>query len=153
MVTVALYKPRIPPNTGNIMRLCSNMGFELNIVKPTGFSIDDKALKRARMDYFSNTEPILYDNFKKFLNNKDSNHICVVTKYGDQLYNKVNYTNDSILLFGSETNGLPKEILHSFSNKLIKIPMISGSRSLNLSNAVAIVAYEAWKQLKFSGAW
>ena len=66
MVTVALYKPRIPPNTGNIMRLCSNMGFELNIVKPTGFSIDDKALKRARMDYFSNTEPILYDNFKKF---------------------------------------------------------------------------------------
>ena len=152
MVSIVLYKPQIPPNTGNIMRLCTNTGFNLHIIGPTGFPLDDKSLKRAKMDYYSNTELTIHQSFKSFIKKKDPDNIFIITKFGSRLYNSVNFKNNIYLLFGSENKGLPKNILNSFDCRALKIPMVENSRSLNLSNSVAIVAYEAWKQIKFSGA-
>ena len=152
MITIVLYNPQIPPNTGNIMRLCSNIGFNLNIIEPIGFSLDDKSLKRAKLDYFSQINPIIYNNYQSFINSVDENKVYAVSKFGKNMYNNIRYFNDIFLLFGSETNGLPEFILNKLENRSLKIPMIKESRSINLSNSVSIVAYEAWRQLKFSGA-
>ena len=152
MINIVLYNPQIPPNTGNIMRLCSNTGFSLHIVQPTGFPLDDKSLKRAKLDYFSDINPTLHKNFKSFIDSTDEKKIYAVTKFGKRIYSEIKYDEDIFLLFGSETNGLPKVILNKLKNRSIKIPMINDSRSLNLSNSVAVVAYEVWRQLKFSSA-
>ena len=152
MINIVLYNPQIPPNTGNIMRLCSNTGFRLHIIEPAGFSLDDKSLKRARLDYFSDINPIIYKNYKSFLDAVDEKKIYAVTKFGTRMYSEIKYDKDIFLLFGSETTGLPKIILSKLKNRSIKIPMINDSRSLNLSNSVAIVVYEVWRQLKFSSA-
>ena len=152
MINIVLYNPQIPPNTGNIMRLCSNTGFRLHIIEPAGFSLDDKSLKRARLDYFSDINPIIYKNYKSFLDAVDEKKIYAVTKFGTRMYSEIKYDKDIFLLFGSETTGLPKIILSKLKNRSIKIPMINDSRSLNLSNSVAIVVFEVWRQLKFSGA-
>ena len=150
MINIVLYNPQIPPNTGNIMRLCSNTGFRLHIIEPAGFSLDDKSLKRARLDYFSDINPIIYKNYKSFLDAVDEKKIYAVTKFGTRMYSEIKYDKDIFLLFGSETTGLPKIILSKLKNRSIKIPMINDSRSINLSNSVAIVVYEVWRQLKFS---
>ena len=152
MINIVLYNPQIPPNTGNIMRLCSNTGFSLHIIEPCGFSLDDKSLKRAKMDYFSNINPIIYKDYKSFIDTIDENKIYAVTKFGTRVYSKIKYDKDIFLLFGSETTGLPEVILSKLKNRSIKIPMVNDSRSLNLSNSVAIVMYEVWRQLKFSSA-
>ena len=152
MITIVLYNPQIPPNTGNIMRLCSNTGFSLHIIEPIGFPLDDKSLKRAKLDYFSQINPVIHQNYISFINTVDEDKVYAVSKFGKNIYNNIRYSNDIFLLFGSETNGLPKFILNKFENHLLKIPMIKESRSINLSNSVSIVAYEAWRQLKFSGA-
>ena len=152
MVSIVLYKPQIPPNTGNIMRLCSNTGFNLHIIAPAGFPLDDKSLRRAKMDYYSNTELIIHQDFKSFIKKIDLDNIFIITKFGSKLYNSVSFTKNIYLLFGSENKGLPRNILKRFNCRALKIPMVENSRSLNLSNSVAIVAYEAWKQIKFSGA-
>ena len=152
MINIVLYSPQIPPNTGNIMRLCSNTGLTLHIIEPIGFLLDDKSLKRAKLDYFSDINPIIYKNYKSFINTIDEKKIYAVTKFGRKIYTEVNYDHNIFLLFGSETNGLPKTILSQLENRCLKIPMINKSRSLNLSNSVAIVVYEAWRQLKFSSA-
>ena len=152
MINVVLYNPQIPPNTGNIMRLCANTGFSLHIIEPVGFPLDDKSLKRAKLDYFSDINPIIYKNYKSFIDVIDEKKIYAVTKFGTRIYSEIKYDKDIFLLFGSETAGLPKEILNQLKNRSIKIPMKNNSRSLNLSNSVAIVAYEAWRQLKFSSA-
>ncbi len=152
MINIVLYNPQIPPNTGNIMRLCSNTGFSLHIVQPTGFPLDDKSLKRAKLDYFSDINPTIHKNFKSFIDSTDEKKIYAVTKFGKRIYSEIKYDDDIFLLFGSETNGLPKVILNKLKNRSIKIPMINDSRSLNLSNSVAVVAYEVWRQLKFSSA-
>ena len=152
MINIILHNPQIPPNTGNIMRLCSNTGFSLHIIEPVGFPLDDKSLKRAKLDYFSDINPIIYKNYKSFTDAIDEKKIYAVTKFGTRVYSEIKYDNDVFLLFGSETTGLPKEILRKLKNRLIKIPMVNDSRSLNLSNSVAIVAYEVWRQLKFSSA-
>ena len=152
MINIVLYNPQIPPNTGNIMRLCSNTGFSLHIVQPTGFPLDDKSLKRAKLDYFSDINPTIHKNFKSFIDSTDEKKIYAVTKFGKRIYSEIKYDEDIFLLFGSETNGLPKVILNKLKNRSIKIPMINDSRSLNLSNSVAVVAYEVWRQLKFSSA-
>ena len=152
MINIVLYNPQIPPNTGNIMRLCSNTGFSLHLIEPLGFHLDDKSLKRAKLDYFSDINPIIYKNYKSFIDVIDEKRIYAVTKYGTRIYTEIKYDKDIFLLFGSETNGLPNEILSKLKNRSIKIPMINDSRSINLSNSVAIVVYEVWRQLKFSSA-
>ena len=146
------YNPQIPPNTGNIMRLCSNTGFSLHIIEPVGFPLDDRSLKRAKLDYFSDINPTIYKNYKSFIEAIDEKKIYAVTKFGSKIYTEIKYDKDIFLLFGSETTGLPEVILSKLKNRSIKIPMINDSRSLNLSNSVAIVMYEVWRQLKFSGA-
>ena len=152
MINIVLYNPQIPPNTGNIMRLCANTGFSLHIIEPAGFSLDDKSLKRAKLDYFSNINPVIYKSYKSFIDSADEKKIYAVTKFGTRIYSEIKYNKDIFLLFGSETTGLPKVILSKLKNRSIKIPMINESRSLNLSNSVAIVVFEVWRQLKFSGA-
>ena len=150
MINIVLYNPQIPPNTGNIMRLCTNTGFSLHIIEPVGFPLDDKSLKRAKLDYFSNINPIIYKNYNSFIDAIDEKKIYAVTKFGTRIYSEIKYDKDIFLLFGSETTGLPKVILSKLKNRSIKIPMINDNRSLNLSNSVAIVVYEVWRQLKFS---
>ncbi len=150
MINIVLYNPQIPPNTGNIMRLCSNTGFHLHIIEPVGFPLDDKSLKRAKMDYFSDINPIIYKDYKSFIDTIDEKKIYAVTKFGTRIYSEIKYDKGIFLLFGSETTGLPKVILSKLENRSIRIPMINDSRSLNLSNSVAIVVYEVWRQLKFS---
>ena len=152
MINIVLYNPQIPPNTGNIMRLCTNTGFSLHIIEPVGFLLDDKSLKRAKLDYFSDINPIIYKNYKSFIDTIDEKKIYAVTKFGTRIYTEIKYEKDIFLLFGSETTGLPKVILSKLKNRSIKIPMINDSRSLNLSNSVAIVVYEVWRKLKFSSA-
>ncbi len=150
MINIVLYNPQIPPNTGNIMRLCSNAGFSLHIIEPVGFPLNDRSLKRAKLDYFSEINPTIYKNYNSFTNAIDEKKLYAVSKFGRKIYSEINYYNNIFLLFGSETTGLPKTILSQLENRSLKIPMIKNSRSLNLSNSVAIVAYEAWRQLKFS---
>ena len=151
MVTLVLYKPQIPPNTGNIMRLCTNTGFKLHLIKPLGFDLDDKSLKRAKLDYFSNTDPLIFENLETYIENINKNNLVIVTKFGKNKYIDANFTNNSIIMFGSEIEGLPKKFINKYENKTFRIPMLNNSRSLNLSNAAAIIAYEAWKSLNFSG--
>jgi len=151
MVTLVLYKPQIPPNTGNIMRLCTNTGFKLHLIKPLGFDLDDKSLKRAKLDYFSNTDPLIFENLETYIENINKNNLVIVTKFGKNKYIDANFTNNSIIMFGSEIDGLPKKFINRYENKTFRIPMLNNSRSLNLSNAAAIIAYEAWKSLNFSG--
>ena len=152
MINIVLYNPQIPPNTGNIMRLCSNTGFSLHIIEPLGFTLDNKSLKRAKLDYFSDINPIMHKNYKSFIDAIDGRKIYAVTKFGKRIYSEIKYDKDIFLLFGSETTGLPEVILRKLKNRSIKIPMINDTRSLNLSNSVAIVVYEVWRQLKFSSA-
>ena len=152
MVTLVLYKPQIPPNTGNIMRLCSNTGFKLHLIKPFGFHLDDKSLKRAKLDYFSNTEPAVFEDLDTYIENISVNDLVIITKFGKKKYTEAKFKSNSIIVFGSETEGLPKKFIEKYGDKTFKIPMLINSRSLNLSNAVAIIAYEAWTSLNFSGA-
>tara|TARA_B100001027_G_C16219625_1_gene309161 strand:- start:528 stop:989 length:462 start_codon:yes stop_codon:yes gene_type:complete len=150
MVDIVLYNPQIPPNTGNIMRLCSNTGFTLHLIEPLGFKLDEKSLKRAKLDYFSNIDPIIHKSFDDCFKVLDINNIYIISKYGYRNYDKAQFNTKSVILFGSESKGLPDLILSKYKGNTYKIPMIKNSRSLNLSNAVAVIAYEAWKQLKFS---
>jgi len=152
MISIVLYCPEIPPNTGNIMRLCSNTGFTLHIIKPTGFPLDNKSLIRAKLDYYSSVTPKIYRDFNDFKKQVDLNKVFAITKFGNQIYSKVKFKRNIFLLFGSETKGLPNDILDLLSDRSLRVPMVDQSRSINLSNTVALVAYEAWKQLKFSGA-
>ena len=152
MPTLILYQPKIPPNTGNIMRLCSNIGFKLHLIKPLGFNLQDKNLKRAKLDYFTDTAPVVFEDLNSYCKNINMKNLIIITKFGKKNYTEANFTNNSIILFGSEIKGLPEKFIESNENKTYKIPMLKDSRSLNLSNAVAVVAYEAWKSLNFSGA-
>ncbi len=149
MVSIILYNPVIPPNTGNIMRLCSNVGFNLHLIKPLGFELDNKSLRRAKMDYFSNINPIIHESLSDCLNLIGKENIIAISKFGKKKYIEAKFTKKSALLFGSEKTGLPEYIKKDFKDNLFSIPMIKGSRSLNLSNAAAIVAYETWKNLEF----
>ena len=151
MLTLVLYSPQIPPNTGNIMRLCSNTGFSLHLIKPLGFNLDDKSLKRAKLDYFSNIEPKIYEDLETYCKSIDVSNLVIITKFGKKKYTEAQFHENSIIVFGSEINGLPKLFIKKHENKTFRIPMLRNSRSLNLSNAAAIIAYEAWKCLNFSG--
>lgn len=150
MFKIVLYEPEIPPNTGNIIRLCANTGAELHLIEPLGFSITDARLKRAGLDYHEWANMHIHSSYAAFLANIKSENIYACSTKGTSLYADIKYKKDDVLLFGPETRGLPTTILSSLPKQnIIKIPMQPQSRSLNLSNAVAIILYEAWRQQGF----
>ena len=149
-IGIVLFNPEIPPNTGNIIRLCSNTGCSLHLIKPMGFNLNEKSLRRAGMDYVKDVKISIYENIFDFLNKDLFRRYFIVTKYGKEAYTKIKYFKNDCFIFGSESKGIPEPILNEFENsKKISIPMIQGSRSLNLSNSVSIVVYEALRQNKF----
>ena len=150
MFDVILYQPEIPPNTGNIIRLCANTGARLHLVKPLGFSLEDKQLVRAGLDYHEFATIAVYDSWAECAEHfKDSRMFAVSTK-GTQRYDLIEYAKGDAFLFGPESRGLPAEILGGVAERRrIRVPMVQGNRSLNLSNTVGVVIYEAWRQVGF----
>ena len=150
MFHIILYNPEIPPNTGNIMRLAANTGTQLHLIRPLGFNLSNNSLKRAGLDYKKDAEFFLHDSFDLCLNSIKFNEIYAFTKFAKKTFTKIKFKRNDCLLFGSETSGLPDNILDKIkvTNKL-RIPMIMNSRSLNLSNSVAITVYEGLRQNKF----
>ena len=151
MMHIVLVEPEIPGNTGNISRLCAATGCELHLVKPLGFSVDDRYLKRAGLDYWHLVNIHYHENFGEVLS-KYSNHTFYFnTTKANRIHSEVQYRSGDVLVFGKETAGLSEEILSKNQDNCIRIPMVGNARSLNLSNAVAVVAYEALRQLSFIG--
>tara|TARA_B100001027_G_C16182691_1_gene292242 strand:+ start:78 stop:545 length:468 start_codon:yes stop_codon:yes gene_type:complete len=147
---IVLFNPEIPPNTGNIIRLCANTGCRLHLIEPMGFSLSEKSLRRAGMDYVKDVKISIHENIFDFLNKDLFGRYFIVTKYGKEAYTNIKYFKNDCFIFGSESKGIPKNILNEFeSSKKISIPMLCASRSLNLSNSVSIVIYEALRQNKF----
>lgn len=147
MLHIALYQPEIPPNTGNIIRLCANTGAQLHLIHPLGFSIEDKQMRRAGLDYHEWASIQQYTDWHDFIEKNIKRRIFCCSTKSQQIYSDVIYQPEDMFLFGPETRGLPEEIIKNYSS--IRIPMFKQSRSLNLSNAVAIILFEAWRQLKF----
>jgi tRNA (cytidine/uridine-2'-O-)-methyltransferase len=151
MFKIVLYQPEIPPNTGNIMRLCANTGCELHLVRPLGFSIADRQLERAGMDYRERATYTLHDDWETCVAALGNGRRFAITTRGATPYHQAHFAAGDALIFGPETRGLPDQLLTAFSEAhRLRIPMIAGSRSLNLANAVAVVAYEAWRQCGFA---
>jgi tRNA (cytidine/uridine-2'-O-)-methyltransferase len=151
MLTVCLYQPEIPPNTGNIIRLCANTGSQLHLIRPLGFSLDDKSVRRSGLDYHDLARVKEFESWEHYINAPQRRIFALSTK-GTTSYESISYQADDILLFGPETRGLPEEVRnHNVVTDVIRIPMCPNNRSLNLSNSVAIVLYEAWRQLGFDG--
>jgi tRNA (cytidine/uridine-2'-O-)-methyltransferase len=152
MPSIALYQPEIPPNTGNIIRLCANTGVALHLIHPLGFSFDDKQLKRAGLDYHEWAQVHHHQDFPSFLSQvKPKQRILACSTRGRQSHTAITYTAGDILLLGPETQGLPQTVLEQLPlGNIIRIPMLSSSRSLNLGNAAAIIIYEALRQIGFA---
>ncbi|WP_133127991.1 tRNA (uridine(34)/cytosine(34)/5-carboxymethylaminomethyluridine(34)-2'-O)-methyltransferase TrmL [Legionella nagasakiensis] len=148
MLHIALFQPEIPPNTGNIIRLCANSGAQLHLIHPLGFALDDKRMRRAGLDYHEWAHIIHYENEQSFLAQNQKRRIYACSTKARQCYSDITYEQDDMLLFGPETKGLPTHVLNAYQT--IRIPMRPESRSLNLSNAVAIILFEAWRQLEFN---
>ncbi|HPE78797.1 MAG TPA: tRNA (uridine(34)/cytosine(34)/5-carboxymethylaminomethyluridine(34)-2'-O)-methyltransferase TrmL [Gammaproteobacteria bacterium] len=149
---VVLYQPEIPPNTGNIIRLCANTGSSLHLIHPLGFDFDDKRLRRAGLDYREFADVRQHDDFAAFLAEVSPPRRFSVSTRGAQRYDDVEYAAGDAFLFGPETRGLPQEMLDELpATQRIRLPMRPGQRSLNLSNSVAVLLYEAWRQHGFAG--
>jgi len=148
MLNLVLFQPEIPSNTGSLIRLSANMGANLHLIKPYGFEMNDKRLRRAGLDYKDLANVYEYDNFDDYLDKANPSKLYLVSSKVSKNYTDIKYHNNDSFLFGSETKGLPKEIFDEYEG--ITVPMQYGSRSLNLSNCVSIVAYEAWRQLDFA---
>jgi tRNA (cytidine/uridine-2'-O-)-methyltransferase len=151
MMNIVLVEPEIPQNTGNIARTCAASGTGLILVRPLGFSIEDRYLKRAGLDYWDKLNVKYFDSFNEVSNEFPSGTFYYATTKGGIAYTEVGYTDDCFLVFGKETSGLPQELLDNNIDKCIRIPVRDNIRSLNLSNAVAIVLYEALRQKGFAG--
>ena len=152
MLHIVLFEPEIPPNTGNIMRLAANCGCRLHLIEPLGFRLDDRQLRRAGLDYRDRAGTSLHASYPDFLNSIEFNNLYAFTTKAQRPYADAGFAPGDALLFGPETRGLPAEILDSLDgDNRLRIPMADDSRSLNLSNAVAIAVYEAWRQQDF--AW
>lgn len=149
MFNIVLVEPEIPQNTGNIARTCAATGSKLHIVKPMGFEIDDKKLKRAGLDYWHLLGVQYYENLDDFFEKNKGSRFFYSTTKGLNTYSDVAYKDGDFFLFGKETKGLPEELLYENKDNCIRIPMISEARSLNLSNSAAIVIYEALRQTSF----
>ncbi|MDO4878383.1 MAG: tRNA (uridine(34)/cytosine(34)/5-carboxymethylaminomethyluridine(34)-2'-O)-methyltransferase TrmL [Neisseria sp.] len=152
MFTVVLYQPEIPPNTGNIIRLCANTGADLHLVKPLGFPLDSSKMKRAGLDYHEFTRLIVHENFTDCLAALEGRRIFALTTKGHTRPDRADFRAGDVFLFGPETRGLPAEILDGMGEgEKIRLPMREGSRSMNLSNTVAVILFEAWRQNNFLG--
>lgn len=155
MFHVVLVHPEIPPNTGNIIRLCANTGCTLHLIRPLGFEVDDKHLIRAGLDYHEFTTMKVYDNWEDFLAQEtpDMSRMFAMTTKGSSIFSGMNFEAGDWLVFGSEGHGLPNELRESFPiTQRIRLPMMPDNRSLNLSNAVAVTVFEAWRQHGYKGS-
>ncbi len=153
MLHIALYQPEIPPNTGNIIRLCANSGFQLHLIHPLGFDLDDKKLRRAGLDYNEYVTVKNHADLASFIGDEKPARIFACSTKGKRFHTQANFKDGDVLMFGPETRGLPDDFLSSLPDEqIIRIPMLPESRSLNLSNSVAVIMYEAWRQLGFKGA-
>ena len=150
MLNLVLFEPEIPNNTGSLIRLSANMGCNLHLIKPFGFEITDKRLRRAGLDYKELAKVYEYENLDDYLNKAKPERIFAVETGSSKKYSDVDYQPGDSFLFGSETKGLPQDVVNQFMR--VSLPMQDGSRSLNLANCVSIVAYEAWRQLDFIGS-
>ena len=150
MFDIVLFQPQIPPNTGNIIRLCANSGARLHLIQPLGFSLDVKSCRRAGLDYRELVDVTQWKDFQSYRNAVPQKRIWAVTKFGPTRYDEAPIGSDDALLFGSETAGLPADVTDMFdAREKLYLPMIPGTRALNLSNAVAICLYDAWRQVGF----
>ena len=148
---IVLFQPEIPPNTGNVIRLCANTGSRLHLIKPLGFDFSNKSLRRAGLDYKKNVEVIIHNNLNSFFEKNAKQNIYMFTKFGNTSYEKVNYKHGDFLLFGSESKGYTDEVFKIMKNRIkIFIPMLPNSRSINLANSVSICLFEAWRQNSFN---
>lgn len=153
MFDVALYEPEIPPNTGNVLRLCANAGCRLHLVRPLGFLLDDRALRRAGLDYAEIARATLHENWADARAHFAGRRIFAFSSRARRIYSEAGFQRDDVLLFGPETRGLPATVLDAIpAERRLLIPMRPGMRSVNLSNAVALAVYEAWRQGGFAGA-
>ena len=152
MFHVVLYEPEIPPNTGNVMRLCANSGTRLHLIEPLGFSLEDKELRRAGLDYGEWADVKTYPEFQAFLATVRPARVLAFSTRNERLYTAIKYEPCDALVFGPETRGLPQKLLEELPTpQRLRLPLAPGNRSLNLSNAVAVVVFEAWRQLGFKG--
>ncbi len=153
MFHVILFEPEIPPNAGNVIRLCANTGSTLHLVRPLGFTLDDARVRRAGLDYHEMARVHEHANLAACLGWLESRRVYAVETTGGQRFDEVRYREGDAFLFGRETSGLPAELLADWpQDRLIRLPMVPGNRSLNLSNSVAVVVFEAWRQIGFGGA-
>lgn len=150
---VILFQPEIPPNTGNVIRLCANSGARLHLVRPLGFELEDAKLRRAGLDYHEYAALAVHDSLEACLEAIGRPRLLALSTRSSTRYDRITYREDDALLFGPETRGLPQAVLDALpAEQRVRLPMRPGNRSLNLSNAVAVVVYEAWRQLGFAGA-
>lgn len=153
MLDIVLFQPEIPPNTGNIIRLCANTGFKLHLIEPLGFDWDDKKVRRAGLDYHEFSHVEKHASLEAYLASAKPKRVFACTTKGSDHHHKAQYEKGDCLLFGPETRGLPNDVIESLpKEQRVRIPMMPDSRSMNLSNAVAVFIYEAWRQLDFEGA-
>lgn len=153
MLNIVLYQPEIPPNTGNIMRLAANTGFSLHLIEPLGFSLDEKSLRRAGLDYRDTSKVTVHPDWPHFVQQQQPRRIFAISTKGQASVFATAFQKNDSIVFGSETSGLPQDFREALPpTHILRLPMQADSRSLNLSNAVAVVVYEAWRQLGFTGA-
>ena len=153
VLDIVLYQPEIPPNTGNIIRLCANTGYSLHLIEPLGFEWDDKRVKRAGLDYHEFSHVQRHASFDAYLEKCQPKKVYACTTKGSQFYHQAQYEAGDCLVFGPETRGLPDDMIQALPNEQrVRIPMQADSRSMNLSNAVAVFVYESWRQLGFVNA-
>ncbi len=153
MFHIVLYQPEIPPNTGNVIRLCANTGCRLHLIRPLGFEFEDRRLRRAGLDYREWASVSIHDNLEAFREQHADARLWAVSTRGTTLHTAAHYRAGDAFLFGPETRGLPADLLDALApERVLRLPMVAHSRSLNLSNAVAVTLYEAWRQLDFCGA-
>ncbi len=151
MLNIVLFEPEIPSNTGNIGRTCAATGTRLHLIEPLGFSLSEKALKRAGMDYWKDIDVIRYLDYEDFMEKNPQAKIYMATTKAQKVYTEISYEPDCFLMFGKESGGIPEEILKGHPDTCMRIPMIGDTRSLNLSNSAAIVLYEALRRNGFPG--
>ena len=152
MFHIVLFEPEIPPNTGNIIRLCANTGAALHLIEPLGFKLEDKQLKRAGLDYHEYANLNIHKNWHEFKLAMTGKRMFAITTKGSQNYANAQFQVEDVFVFGPETRGLPEEIRNEFTPEhRLRLPMLPESRSLNLSNSAAVLLYEAWRQVGFNG--